>query len=142
VSPGEIVQAPAVFPPPTATATVTLTPGQPLEPPPTVPTHGGRTAAYVLGGVGAASLLTGTAFGVAALAELSSSNAHCTGNLCANEDAVHQFHSAQSFALVADVTLGVGVACVVTAVVLGITGSSGSHRGTEASAPLWLQGRF
>ncbi len=108
------------------------------------PTEGSprRTAAYVLGGFGVASLLTGTVFGVAALTQLSASNAHCTGDVCATEDAIHQFHSAQSFALVADLTGGVGIACVVTAVVLRITGSSDSHRGSEASVPLWLQGRF
>jgi hypothetical protein len=140
VSPGELVQPPAPLPP--VAATMPLDPSQPLEPSATGPTTAGsprRTAAYVVGGFGAASLLTGTVFGVAALTQLSASNAHCTGNVCANEGAINQFHSAQSFALVADVTLGVGVACVVTAVVLGITGS---HHGSEASLPLWLQGRF
>jgi hypothetical protein len=113
-----------------------------LPPPVTSDGSPRRTAAYVLGGVGGASLLTGGVFGVAALSLLSASNAHCTGNTCASQDAINQFHTAQSFALVADVTMGVGVACIATAVVLGLTGSHGSRVGDEASLPLWVQGRF
>ncbi len=145
VAPGDPLQAPAPegasMAMPTATA-----PDAPYEPPPPPPPASEaspqRTAAFVLGGFGAASLVTGAVFGVTALSQLSSANAHCTGNTCASQDAVNQFHAAQSFALVADVTMGVGIACIATAVVLGLTGSHGSHAGGDASLPLWLQGRF
>jgi hypothetical protein len=101
-----------------------------------------HTAAWVLGGFGAASLVTGGVFGVTALAQLASSNAHCTGNVCASQDGINQFHTAQSFALVADITMGVGLACIGTAIVLAVAGRHGSHPGAEASLPMWLQGRF
>jgi hypothetical protein len=146
VAPGDPLQSPVAeaatsMQTPTATA-----PDAPSEPPPPPPPASEaspqRTAAFALGGLGVASLVTGAVFGVTALSQLSSANAHCTGNTCASQDAVNQFHTAQSFALVADVTMGVGIACIATAVVLGLTGSHRSHAGGDASLPLWLQGRF
>jgi hypothetical protein len=145
VSPGDSLQ-PAAEPVVIPSSATAMQPDARTEPalPPPVASEGPprRTAAYLLGGFGAASLLTGGVFGVAALSELSASNAHCSGNLCASQDAINKFHSAQSFALVADVTMGVGVVCIATAVVLGLTGSHGSPIGGEASLPSWLQGRF
>ncbi|HEY3818869.1 MAG TPA: hypothetical protein VGL81_16975 [Polyangiaceae bacterium] len=144
VSPGEPLRSPEAGS--SETPSGFTFPGPPPEgaPSPAAAPDGGarRTAAFVLGGFGAASLVTGGVFGVAALSQLASSNAHCTGNLCASQDAINQFHSAQSLALVADVTMGVGIACLATAVVLGLTGSHHSHPSGEASLPLWLQGRF
>lgn len=150
VAPGDPLQAPGAdatsTPMPTPTAGAADAPSEPTPspppPPPASEASPQRTAAYVLGGFGAASLVTGAVFGVTALSQLSSANAHCTGNTCASQDAVNQFHAAQSFALVADVTMGVGIACIATAVVLGLTGSHHAHAGDEASLPLWLQGRF
>ncbi len=129
------------FAPPSATGTGAI---EPVAAPEPVHLEGGHvpTAAWVLGGFGAASLVTGAVFGVAALARLGSSNAHCTGNLCASQDGINQFHAAQSFALVADVTVGAGIACIGTAIVLAVTGRHDAHPGAEASLPMWLQGRF
>jgi hypothetical protein len=145
VSPGDLLEpggeSPALTPIPPAMPPDARTE---LALPPAVDSGGNprRTTAYVLGGVGGAALLTGGAFGIAALSQLSASNASCTGNVCSNEGAIHQFQSAQSFALVADITMGVGVVCIATAVVLGLTGSHGAHDAGQASLPRWLQGRF
>ena len=119
--------------------TTTTTPG--VTP---APVHDGsvqRTAAFVVGGVGVAAFVTGTIFGVVALSRLSSANASCTGNVCANQDAVNTFHGAQSFAVVSDVTIGVGLALVGTAVFLLVSAPHGPAASAR-SIPMWLGGRF
>jgi hypothetical protein len=144
VAPGDPLQAPDAEASTSMQTPTPTAPDAPSEPPPPAASEASprRTAAFALGGVGVASLVTGAVFGVTALSRLSSANAHCTGNTCASQDALNQFHGAQSFALVADVTIGVGIACIATAVVLGLTGSHHSHATGDASSPLWLQGRF
>lgn len=99
-----------------------------------------RTAAFVVGGVGVSALVTGGVFGVVALAYLGSSNAACSGNVCASEAAVSQFHGAQSFAIAADVAVSVGVALIGTAIVLALTGPR--DHGVHAAVPNWIGGRF
>ncbi len=92
-----------------------------VQPPLVLGPHDGsvqRKAAFVVGGVGVVSLVAGTIFGVVALSRLGSANAGCTGNVCASQDSVNQFHGAQSFALAADVTIVLGVALIGTAVSL------------------------
>ena len=119
--------------------TTTTTPG--VTP---APVHDGsvqRTTAFVVGGVGVAAFVTGTIFGVVALSRLSAANASCTGNVCANQDAVNTFHGAQSFAVVSDVTIGVGLALVGTAVFLLVSAPHGPAASAR-SIPMWLGGRF
>ena len=123
---------------------VSLPPAGPLatQPP---PRDGGsqRTAAYVVGGVGIATFVTGTLFGIVALSRLSSANAACTGNVCANADAVNEFHGAQSFAIVSDVTVGVGLALIGTAVFLAVLAPRGTNpTAVTRSIPGWVGGRF
>lgn len=79
-----------------------------------------RTESIVLGGIGVASLVAGTVFGIVALSNLSSANASCVGNVCATQDAVNQFRRSQDFAVAADVTLGAGVVILGTAVILAL----------------------
>ena len=45
----------------------------------------------------------------------------CTGNVCANHDAVDQFNRSHAFAMAADVTLGVGLALIGTAIIVVLT---------------------
>jgi len=99
-----------------------------------------RTAAFVLGGVGVASFVAGTIFGVAALSNLASSNAACAGNVCSSQEAVNDFHRAQSFAVAADVTIGVGLAFIGTAIFVALTAPHGKR--TARSPPMWIGGRF
>lgn len=102
-----------------------------------------RTAAYVVGGVGLATFVTGAIFGFVALSRLSSANAACTGNVCANADAVNEFHGAQSFAIVSDVTVGVGLALIGTAVFLAVIAPHRTDSAAAASSmPSWMGGRF
>lgn len=125
-------------PPPVATALPI-----PLATTPPPPKDGStqRTAAYVVGGVGIATFVTGSIFGIVALSRLSSANAGCTGNVCANQDAVNQFHGAQSFAIASDVTLGIGLALIGTAMFLVLTAPHGSASSAR-SMPLWMGGQF
>ena len=141
----EITVAPGDSLPLPATGTVLATAGPPVAPQPgpsAVDMRAGAadheanarsTAAFVLGGLGVASVLAGGTLGVVALSLLGSSNASCTGNVCSNQEAINQYRSAQSFALAADVTLGVGLACLGTAVVMVATG----HRGDAARETVW-----
>jgi tetratricopeptide (TPR) repeat protein len=94
-----------------------------------------RTTAFVVGGAGFAFLATGSIFGVVALSNLASANSRCTGNACSSQDAVNQFNRAQSFAIAADVAIGVGVALIGTAIVLALTAP---HK----QPPVWIGGRF
>ncbi len=100
------------------------------------------TTQLVLGGVGAASLVTGAAFGVAALVQLSASNGSCNQGVCSNEDALSQYHSAQSFAHVSDVMLGVGVVCLGTAIVLAVTGHHGPPPDASGWSPATMRFQF
>ena len=126
---------------PVAVATLPAATAAPVavQPPPREGS-GQRTAAFVVGGVGLATFVTGTIFGVVALSRLSSANAACTGNVCASQDALSQFHGAQSFAIVSDVAIGFGIALIGTAVFLALTAPHGNA--TSASMPLWMGGRF
>jgi len=99
-----------------------------------------RALTFALGGVGVASLGTGAILGVVALTRLSTANAQCVGNVCSSPEAVGQFHSAQSFALAADITVALGLALIGTAVVLLITAPHDASRSSVAQD--WLGGRF
>jgi hypothetical protein len=48
-------------------------------------------------------------FGAHALSERNASDAHCTNGLCADSVSLGTYESARSDALVADVTLGIGL---------------------------------
>jgi hypothetical protein len=97
---------------------------------PTTSSDPRRAAAFALGGIGVASLLAGTATGIFALTDLSASNADCTGHTCKTPEAVMRYDRAQSLALATDITLGVGLALVVTSAILFVL-----SRGHHAPAP-------
>ena len=143
--PGQAYAQPAAAPPASPTQAETPAPpaaaGNGLAP----ESNPRGTATLVLGGVGAASLAAGATFGVLALSQLGSSNASCAGGVCSNQGAINEFHSAQSFALAADIGLGVGLACVGSAVVLALTGHHGAAApvtGITAWSPLSVRGQF
>ncbi|MBI5478108.1 MAG: hypothetical protein HY906_04590 [Deltaproteobacteria bacterium] len=67
-----------------------------------------RTAALVLGGVGVASLTLTAVFGARAITKERDSDAHCAGTLC-DAPGLGLNREARTAAVVADVTLGIGV---------------------------------
>ena len=94
-----------------------------------------RTLAFALGGVGVASLVAGTATGIFALTDLAASNADCTGHICKTPESVMRYDRAQALALATDITLGVGLALVVTSAILFVL-SRGHHPVTPQSLAL------
>jgi hypothetical protein len=100
-----------------------------------------RDATFVSAGLGIACVVTGSVFGVVAFTGLASANAQCNGVVCSSPGAVSQYREAQSFALATDVTIGVGIALIATAVVLAITAPS-NHRAVGRTGARWMEGRF
>jgi len=78
-----------------------------------------RTAALVVGGVGASAVLAGAVFGVLARSSWDDSRANChdPGNVC-SPLGIDQVHEAQSRAAVSTILVGAGVAALGTAAVL------------------------
>ena len=73
------------------------------------PSDGRRTAGFVVGGLGVASLAVGTYFGVRALGSRSESDAGCTNGRCRDAASAGAYDDAKSFAHVADATLAIGI---------------------------------
>lgn len=98
-----------------------VTPGgpqtAPLEPAARPSEHAStlRTVAWIVGGAGVASLAVGTSFGIMALNKRSDSDALCSGDTCRSPGGPQAYEDAKSFALAADVTLGLGLVAVATA---------------------------
>ena len=73
-----------------------------------------RTIAYVLGSVGVATLVVGSVFGVRAILKRNDSDDQCPANQC-SQLGVDLNNQAKTSALVADITIGVGLASVAVA---------------------------
>jgi hypothetical protein len=90
-----------------------------------------RLAGLITGGAGLAALAVGSAFGVRAIARGRDAASHCPGDVC-DPQGVRLNDQARTSALVADVTLGVGLAAVVAGAYLWWTGRA---RATEERPP-------
>jgi|SRR6478736_582358 len=103
------------------------------EPAPDSGSNGMRTAAYVTGAIGIVSLGVGTYFGVKAISKNNDAKDHCPGgNTCNDPQGETLTKDAQSAATVANITIGVGAACVVAGVVLYLTGAPKEKPATTA----------
>jgi hypothetical protein len=80
-----------------------------------------RAVGLTLLSVGLASLTAGATSGAFALSNLATSNAECTGNVCASEDGVTHYDRARTFAVASDVTLGIGAALVISGIIVLVT---------------------
>ena len=89
------------------TERVVAFPGPAVPPKAARPPHD-HIAAWIVGGVGMASLGVGTYFGGRALAERNVSDRGCTGGVCANATSLGAYDSARTDARVSDVALGLG----------------------------------
>lgn len=87
-----------------------------------------RTTSYVVAGAGVAALGVGAAFGLRAFSKWSDRNKNCPSSVC-NDMAVSDASAAKTAALVSDITVGVGLAAVVTGAILWYR-----SRPTEGSA--------
>jgi hypothetical protein len=76
-----------------------------------------KIAAYVVGGVGVASLVAGGIFGIRAISKRHDSDAECPGNQC-SEQGVRLNNEAKTAAWVSDFTIGAGLVGVAVATYL------------------------
>ncbi len=139
-----------VVPPPAASAANPAPSAQKTEPPATTneapPSgHDYRVPAYVVGGLGVVAIGVGSYFGVSALSKMSDSNNACpvvNGTRQCTQAGVDASNTAQTNARVADITIGVGLAAVVTGVVLYFVSTPSQESGASlppASAALRLR---
>jgi hypothetical protein len=91
-----------------------------------------RSAGWLVGGAGVASLAVGTYFGARALSKRSDSDALCTGDVCRDAAGPEAYDDAKSFARVADVTLGLGLVAVAAASYLLLSSPSKEHASASA----------
>lgn len=118
-------EAPAAPPPVTPAAPVTPPPAQPAGP--DAGPSGRRTAAYVIGGVGAAGLVLGGVMGGLALGKKGAINDHCGSAIGQADEAacdptgLEAADSVKTLGLVSTIGFGVGLAGIGTAVVLLLT---------------------
>lgn len=112
------------------------TPSTPAEtPPPEVeaPRAAGpapRWIAYGLVGVGAASVVVGSVFGVRAISDSSQAKSLCNGLQCSNPHALDLNNQARSSATISNVTFGVGATALVVGAALWILSPSSPVQAT------------
>ena len=117
-------------------------PPAPAAPAPARTGGSGRVLPWVITGVAGVAIVAGTVFGVLALGESDAANDEKAGDLDLYDEASS---SAESWALLADISFGVGVAAAVGALVLFLTTgpgeSTGAPRGADLRvAPLAMRG--
>jgi hypothetical protein len=81
-----------------------------------------RPVAIVIGAVGVVSAGIGSYFGVNAISKWNQSNSDCPSGVCGTKGA-QEAHDAKTSAGLADVTIGLGAAAIVTGVVLYFVGA-------------------
>jgi len=98
-----------------------------------------RITSYVVAGAGVAALGVGAAFGLRAFSKWSDRNNNCPHSVC-NDVAVSDASAANTAALVSDITVGVGLAAVVTGAILWYrsrpTENGGPSSGSVAAVTL------
>lgn len=94
------------------------------------PGSGRRKVALVLGGVGVVGIGVGAVFGLKAKSQHDDALARCPTSPCSDEKGVTLNQSAQTSALITDVTMGLGVAAIGAGVIVWLTAPS-----ARSSAP-------
>ncbi|MDQ2647689.1 MAG: hypothetical protein M3020_28085 [Myxococcota bacterium] len=113
-----------------ATAPAPAEPAAPISQPPPVPESKPKTAAYLLLGVGAAGLVTGSVTGLMALSK--KNDLDCPDHECPPGTQQDNLDSAKSLALVSTIGFGVGVAGAVIGTILLVSGGSNERPQTAA----------
>lgn len=100
-----------------------------VTPPPAAPSPSqgtSRTPAYMVGGLGAASLVVGAYFGLKARSDTKSANSLCPEKTCTNEEGLAKSDSAGSAAKMSNVFVGLGLVGVGVGAYLWVrSGTSG-----------------
>jgi hypothetical protein len=110
-----------------------VAPPPPIDSPPHTP--GKRVMGFALGGVGLAALAVGSAFGIAAIEENSTSQQSCPNGRC-NATGAADSRYALTDANVANVCIGAGIVAVGVATVLVLTSGASSTRAARAGRVL------
>jgi Tetratricopeptide repeat len=97
---------------------------------------GGKTLAWVAGGIGVAGLAVGGVTGAMVFGKKGTIKDHCDGTVC-DQTGKDAADSAKTLGLVSTIGFGVGIVGIGTAAVLLLTGGSSSSPGKDAkSAPV------
>lgn len=109
-------------------------PAAPPPPPPKKEPSGGelRTVGFIVGGVGAASLVVGIVTGIMANGEFSDIEERCGDSRCTDPTAADTIDSGKSLETVANVTLIGGAVLVAAAVPLVVFGGPSEPSGTAS----------
>ncbi len=111
--------------------------GVPIQSPRSVsaPRKGPPPASWVLGGLGAAAVLTGAGFGVAALGEVSDLNRRCKAGECSDDDAA----TYKRYGYLADGLIFGGLTLVAAGALLWLLHPSAAPRATSNTPPELLR---
>jgi hypothetical protein len=104
---------------------------KPAAPPPPPPPSSTRTVGFVVGGIGAASMVAGGIFGLLALG--ASKDSKCDGCIEGSDelsDAKGAYSRANAFAWVTNIAIGVGVVGLGVGTALVLTSGSGAKKKT------------
>lgn len=82
---------------------------------------GQRTAAAIIGGAGFASVVVGGVFGLQAMGKHDDALERCPRSPCSDAEGVQQNEAAKADAMVANVTIGAGLAAIAAGAVLWLT---------------------
>jgi hypothetical protein len=125
-----LVKDPNAVAPPAPAVPAPAQPAEPITQPPPVPESKPKTAAYVLLGVGAAGLVTGSVTGLMALSK--KNDLDCPDHECPPGTQQDNLDSAKSLALVSTIGFGVGVAGAVIGTILLVSGGTSERPQTAA----------
>jgi hypothetical protein len=131
---------------PDAPALTPAVPPPPAQPPPSsdsavapssarAPENGKRTAGFVVGGFGVASLGVGVVTGIMALGKASTVKDHCDPNLACDPQGVDAGSSGKTLSLVSTITVAAGLVGIGVGTFLVVT-SKGKTVPTTAIAPV------
>ncbi|WP_438021336.1 hypothetical protein WMF18_20660 [Sorangium sp. So ce315] len=128
--------APAGAPPP---APPPSTQARPEAAAPGAPRAGGnpmRTLGFVAGGVGLAGIGVGAVFGILTMQKAGDVEAGCSGNFGCSRADVEANENALTSAMVSNIAIGAGLACVGAGVVMVLM--SGSSEKAAAAERVWI----
>jgi hypothetical protein len=112
---------------------LTPAPPKPEEPPPPTVKKGRRVAGWITVGVGAAAIVSGTAFGIIALTKNSKAEEICPSDPCTDSEAAHLSEDANTLAWVSNAAIGAGIVAVVVGTVLVLTSSAPAVKATPTA---------
>jgi len=131
----KVVEIPPLDPEPKPLASAPPPPPPPIarEPPPPAPAPGGgKTAGFVLGGLGLVALGVGAVAGIEAIAKWNDRTDHCPKDAC-DAAGLDADKVARRWALLADVGVGVGVVGVAVGAIFLVSGSKTSAGRVDVS---------